>query len=40
MLNGVNYDENEVPHWINRICERVTDYLIKTDKPYKYIGNH
>ena len=38
MLNGIHYDEPEVPHWINKICEKVTDYLLKTDKPYKYIG--
>merc|ERR1719188_543839 len=31
------YDEEQVPHWINFICESLVTKLNDTKKPFKYI---
>ncbi|KRW99314.1 hypothetical protein PPERSA_02426 [Pseudocohnilembus persalinus] len=44
-LQGQIYNEQQVPHWINIICEKVMEYLINGGqqghglKPYKYMIN-
>ncbi|EGR33313.1 hypothetical protein IMG5_056360 [Ichthyophthirius multifiliis] len=39
VLQGKPYKEDMVPHQINEICEQTLEYLIKQQKPYKYIVN-
>mmetsp|Transcript_88074 Transcript_88074/g.229696 ORF Transcript_88074/g.229696 Transcript_88074/m.229696 type:complete len:123 (+) Transcript_88074:77-445(+) len=36
-LKEQQYDQEQVPHWINHICETVMAKLSETKKPYKYV---
>ena len=37
VLKDAIWDEKEVPHWINKICEDVTEKLVRMQRPYKFI---
>merc|ERR1712107_973468 len=37
LLKDLSYDEANVPHWINFICETVMAKLNDTKKPFKYV---
>lgn len=38
-LGPKQYEEKEVPHWINRINELLVEKLVQQQKPYKYLVN-
>jgi hypothetical protein len=38
-ISGKDYEEKNVPQWINLICESVMEKLIKKTLPYKFMGS-
>ena len=37
ILKDAMWDEAMVPHWVNEICEEITQALVNMQKPYKYV---
>lgn len=37
VLNEQEWDEKKVPGWVNEICERTMENLLKLNLPYKYL---
>ena len=37
VLKEAMWDEMKVPHWINQICEQITEKLVKMQRPYKFV---
>jgi dynein light chain Tctex-type 1 len=37
VLKEAMWDEKEVPHWVNRICEEGLEKLVKMQRPYKFV---
>eukprot|EP01029_Cantina_marsupialis_P027508 TRINITY_DN770_c0_g1_i1.p1 TRINITY_DN770_c0_g1~~TRINITY_DN770_c0_g1_i1.p1 ORF type:complete len:114 (-),score=0.37 TRINITY_DN770_c0_g1_i1:174-479(-) len=37
-LKDKMFDEKQLPHWINSICEDVVKQLSDLKKPFKYVG--
>lgn len=33
------YQESQVQSWVDCICSKISEDLIKTNKPFKYLGN-
>jgi hypothetical protein len=32
------YDETQIPHWVDRICQDCVKGLVALNKPFKYVG--
>ncbi len=38
VLANAQWDEKQVPQWINEICEKSIKQLVELNRPYKFIG--